>query len=272
MNLLSVDWDYFFEHKGGTADPDWHLYDWGHQDTGFFRDALWGTRASTFIANGRALPGTTGEEADFWKRFTFKKGAKLYLADSHACAASNEVCGRSRRAALARWTWGQVWNYDAHHDAGYAKGQVFKAATEGRWGCDDWMGLYSCFTHDLHVRYPRWAAWKLEAEPEPDCAVNREVDDGLSPTEPDGTPVVFDSVFVCRSGAWVPPWLDEDFARFVMRCPVNPVGRKTIQDLEHFPIRPWGEEELASAQKYADLLLDVHRQNQAARARAEAGR
>jgi hypothetical protein len=31
----------------------------------------------------------------------------------------------------------------------------------------------------------------------------------------------FDKVFVCRSGAWVPPWFDDAFADFLQIAPVR---------------------------------------------------
>ena len=34
-------------------------------------------------------------------------------------------------------------------------------------------------------------------------------------------PVVFDRVFVCRSGAWTAPWLDAAFFQFLAAAPVT---------------------------------------------------
>lgn len=33
----------------------------------------------------------------------------------------------------------------------------------------------------------------------------------------------FDAVSICRSGAWVPAWCDEQFVEFVKSCPVGEI-------------------------------------------------
>jgi hypothetical protein len=45
---------------------------------------------------------------------------------------------------------------------------------------------------------------------------------GLDATYDDGKPigVSFDTAFLCRSGAWVPPWCDAEFEKFMNSAPV----------------------------------------------------
>jgi hypothetical protein len=50
---------------------------------------------------------------------------------------------------------------------------------------------------------------------EPLIPVSMTIDNGQAPN------VVFDAVFVCRSGAWVPSWCDEQFGVFLEACPVS---------------------------------------------------
>ena len=69
--------------------------------------------------------------------------------------------------------------------------------------------LHKTVITELHHRYPVWRTAAFELEPEPVVPVDRAFDDGTVP------PVVFDAVFVCRSGAWVPPWHDQAFIDFV---------------------------------------------------------
>jgi hypothetical protein len=213
--LLVVDWDFFFMDKAGSDDREALLYDWGHREAPFFIETLWPNRAEGFIGNNLPLPGTTGEEIGFWNRFRFDPHAKLYFAESNSRAINTTIV-----SATDYFT--QVWLYDAHHDAGYRhNGQtVRKLTTEGRWTCEDWMVLYSAIGAKLHVRYPTWKTWAFEMEPKPMVRVDRKFDDGKPPAL-DRRPITFDRVFVCRSGAWVPSWLDANFKQFIDACPVQ---------------------------------------------------
>jgi hypothetical protein len=165
---------------------------------------IWTSRAAALIASGKGLPGTTGEDLTFWDRFTFSPGAKLYVADSHARAWTPRVRNRVT----------EVVNYDAHHDAGY-HGDKTGFLAYGAASCDDWVLAYTGDCIPVSVVYPRWRDWAMTAEPEPPVPVPRRVDDGT----PD--PVPFDRVFLCRSGAWVPPWADAAFYAFLAACPVK---------------------------------------------------
>ena len=67
----------------------------------------------------------------------------------------------------------------------------------------------------LHVRYPTWCGPALIPGPPPAVSIDCAMDE-LTPI-----PVVFDRVFVCRSGAWTAPWLDTAFFQFLAAAPVN---------------------------------------------------
>jgi hypothetical protein len=223
MNLLVIDYDYFFpECDIRHSDPDkqklWMLYDWGHSETNMLTHSLlWPTRAATFKSYGLPLPGLTGEQDVFWPRFTFTKQAKLYYADSNVMAVADEV----KRGVAGQKS--QVWLYDAHHDSGYNTdlAEIFKRQY---WTCEDWMIQYACSGCMLHVRYPKWKTWAFKAEPEPETLktlgvkLDRQFDD-ITKTFLE-TPT-FHKVFVCRSGAWVPSWLDGDFEKFIAACPLK---------------------------------------------------
>lgn len=218
MRLLVVDWDFFFPttSPADPTKPDYQLFDWGHRETPFFVDGpLWYSRAVAFHALGRPLPTVTGFRG-FWSAFKFTPGAQLLVADSNAFAASPAVSvGMDHIRGGVR---SEVWLYDAHHDSGYRQvkrpsSELAKIAKAGRYTCEDWMVLYHSIGANLHVRYPQWKAWAFDAEPYaliPDADLDREFDD---PTQRPEHP--FDAVFVCRSGAWVPPWCDLDFAAFI---------------------------------------------------------
>jgi hypothetical protein len=218
MRLLSIDWDYFFRVCERPEDEqfpgEFWFYNWGRceLDARFSTPAIWGMRAEAFISNKKPLPRTTGDEKTFWGRFFINPNAKLFVAESHAQAGSDAVLDGIT----------EIWNYDAHHDAGYFTNfttpesyfKKFNTVT-----CEDWM-CYAAFLgiKNIFVRYPKWRHYFLEAEPHMVAGdlVQRTVDDELS----HGPKTPFDRIFICRSGTWTPTWLDIDFENFVDACPI----------------------------------------------------
>jgi hypothetical protein len=216
MNLLSVDWDYFVP----SIDREFALgATEGFSDA--MVDALWDARAAQLLARGRPLPGTSGEEEAFWGRFRFRADAELFYADSHAQAAHWSL----------RRRYAQVWNFDAHHDAGY-EGRLDDVFRLGWVGCANWMCYYYLHGAAPRVRYPGWRQDALRREIPPLCPVEREIDGG------EEVPVVFDAVIVARSGVLTPPWLDDGFDRFIRSAPLTE---------RHCLDTPWHERELDPA-------------------------
>lgn len=232
MNLLVVDWDFFFEQKSmPDIHPEWAHYDWSMNESPFFHKDIWAIRASDFQEAGMELPGLTGEEKDFWKRFKFHPRASLFYSESNADAVHMRV---------ARYV-DEVWLYDAHHDAGY-HGDLKDVREHGAVSCEDWLcGYYMLGVRHIHTRYPRWKWWAFTTEPKPLIPLERSLDDGSTP------PVIFDRVFLCRSGSWVPPWFDAQFDAFVAEAPFH---RKV--DLG---IKPRSAEQvLVDAKNYANAM------------------
>jgi hypothetical protein len=204
--LLSIDWDYFFPEK--TNDPhEWPLYDWGHRDGGgFFLNDIWYHRAEGFLANDLPLPGTTGVEKTFWDRFQFTPDCRLYIADSHM-----HIYNRSVFNGIT-----EAWSYDAHHDAGYTDMTPQQFLDRDQVSCADWTVAYKLVRDiDTKVFYPKWRDWAMEYEKAMILPVERQVDDEAVV---DGK---FHRIFLCRSGGWTPPWVDENFEAFVKTCPVD---------------------------------------------------
>lgn len=223
MRLLVVDWDFFFpmvelpsrERVRGEA----AMFDWGHAETVLNLEVVWPGRASVFLRHGYDLPGTSGQERGFWDRFRVRPHAELYVAESNAEAADPRVADDVTEVLL----------FDAHHDVGYrGDGDPDSVVDRGVYTCENWMLLYWAMGAHLEVRYPRWRDYAVDVEPVPWVPVNRRVDDEASG---DDTPV--DRVFVCRSGSWVPPWLDQQFLDFVEACPVD-----VADELGDYPTTP----------------------------------
>lgn len=238
-HLLSVDWDAFFwsgiEARGlapitpTEPHPAWQLYDWGHKEAPLYIEPpLWHARAMTFGAAGEALPGTTGEEQTFWGRFQIAPETPLYVAESHSSIMHLRAEG-----------WTDVWNYDAHHDGGYGAGMgkqaqaamaIARVIDRSRWSCEDWAVAYALMGVRVHVRYPRWCEPRRESTPW--LPMDRAVDNRKN------GPGKVDGVFLCRSGAWVPAWLDDAFADFVRACPA---ARVSVLDMDWWdPLVPRG--------------------------------
>lgn len=222
MNLLVVDWDYFWpvmEPGNPKLDSTWVFYDWGHSETSelapFLYEAVWYGRAAGFVRAKLPLPETTGLEKTFWKRFRFAPTARLFFANSNVQAYNERV-----RRGMNHGD--QLWLFDAHHDSGGYRYNLIQTMKREHVECEDWMVPYAFRGVDLHMRYPRWRDYGLTCEPDPIVSVDRQVDDEAA------VDVTFNRVFVCKSGAWTPAWGDEQYTQFLAACPVR--GKRTCLD------------------------------------------
>ncbi|WP_038048724.1 hypothetical protein [Thermus caliditerrae] len=194
MRLLAVDFDFFFPVPQSPQDPQADLFAWAHFETPYYLGEVWERRALAFLLRGLSLPRARGWEG-FWERFAFAPGAVLYYADSNALAFHPEVREGVEEVVL----------FDAHHDAGYRPLGEEPA-------CDDWMVFYARQGARLRVVYPPWR--DPRGEPEPWVPLPRVQDTGGKVAG------LFHRVFLCRSGAWVPPWADPDFFAFLEQAPL----------------------------------------------------
>ncbi|QKW07572.1 hypothetical protein HUT18_15485 [Streptomyces sp. NA04227] len=214
MHLLVVDWDYFFPTPDAGGPPGDHpeLYGWpvaGEDE--FHTEVIWEKRATGFTEAAAELPGVQGTEG-FWDRFTFTDRSVLVFADSNAWAGQlwPSILGGDG-------AWQSVHLYDAHHDAGYrVNHESFEAWKQSGDGirCENWMLAHHWGGAELHVRFPPWRQSLEHPTEHPLVPVTMRIDDGTNPGP------AFDLVFVCRSGAWVPPWCDADFSAFLEAAPI----------------------------------------------------
>lgn len=216
-NLLVVDWDYFFvnplESKSGDVNK-WLLYDWLHNESqGLYHDWIWGTRAAGFTRNGLELPQMDQRWRKFADRFTLHEDAEILYADSNLWAGSQTEVGDG---------FDEVWLYDAHHDLYQYKNlqdwhdRVSDDGERFRITCEDWMFWHAYQGSRLVWRFPDWHdLWKEVAdEDDLDIAKAVKLDYQMDDWEPVWTE--FSSVFICRSGCWVPPWCDDEFDQFLL--------------------------------------------------------
>lgn len=221
LNLLVVDWDFFFPNP--TLSVRFQefeqpvLYMWDHRETPFHQSStVWANRASGFLLNGMELPQVAGWEG-FWDRFTFSEdGVQFLVGDSnlHAGRIMPSSLELDEEWGLEEDRWAVVSLWDAHHDCGYkSTGSFEKWQARGTLTCEDWMLQHHAAGSRLEVTYPAWRGAVEGIEPEPLVPVDRRLDDG---TNPDRT---YHAVYVCRSGAWVPPWCDDQFSKFTDAAP-----------------------------------------------------
>ena len=106
----------------------------------------------------------------------------------------------------------------------------------------------------LEVVYPPWRT-KVECiESGPLIPVDRRIDDGTNPTR------VYDAVYVCRSGAWVPPWCDDQFQQFLEGYPWEWSGQEMPDNSWNQPrpdVVPQARVHMEAKRRMNDLL-DEH--------------
>lgn len=214
--LLCIDFDSFFVNPmdaGNFDDPHWQAYDWGHAEAVFFINGpLWQMRADTFARNGIPLPMASvpaGDWEAFWSRFTFTDpdGVYAYAADSNAHAGTLRPGDGSAR-------FESVLLFDAHHDSGYHITSMAEYEKQATFSCEGWMLEHQHQgVTDLEVRYPGWNPGGPSHTLPQGVLTRQRVDDGMAVAQE------FDTVFACRSGAWVPPWCDDQFEAFLDAAP-----------------------------------------------------
>jgi hypothetical protein len=194
LNVLSVDWDYFF------PDPFW--YDWGHKEDPIFLEFLWQMRATNRNLKTRVwavdeMRVDRKRRHNFWKKVCPDSHiAVLYVTESH-----KEMYDLLKAFEFAKVS---VWNFDAHHDLSYQN----RVSRE----CDNWawFAMQEGLMKEYHVIYPEW---RLEG---------RKNGEGGFPIDPTSVHYEipaelpsFDLVYICRSSAWTPSWADDAWLRFV---------------------------------------------------------
>jgi hypothetical protein len=245
LNFLVVDWDYFFPNPmhNGVGREDIFLYDWGHRESQFHVNDIWRDRVQPFVLNGLPLPRASGFE-NFWTRFDLQEWPSLLVADSNLYAGLLQPS----TIGLDGDHWARVDLYDAHHDSGYNIGSLGEWQRRGTLSCEDWMiEHYRRGCSELHVHYPQWFTEALTVDPQPVIPVDRRIDDG-KPVD-----ISYDLVFVCRSGAWVPPWCDDQFVEFLNSFPYGPptwIDEENESMVRDFDV----EQRIAEAKSFEEML------------------
>lgn len=280
---LSVDWDFFIRCCGG--------WDWGHQESPFFREsAMWMFRASDFATRGIDLREEMSLEKyahplpqQFWLflqglGYDFTCTENLVVSDSHA-AAGQIFYDLGEKTVVPD----VVINFDAHHDLGYRKWPKLENMIEsGSCSCDMWLCALLCWLPELKARivFPDWLKSEkaIEEEMEEICerlpfpiwprikmdwfSENDVANDiVIAPDEK----IKVTAIFICRSSAWTPSWLDMGFINFVSdinnitKLEVEAPFVKLGQDINPLEVRSdfsWKEVETVANQ--CRVMMESH--------------
>lgn len=211
--VLSVDWDFFF--------PNTEWYDWGHREAPFYIHHIWRLRIGNYNlkTHKRAIDEMRPDPnllRNFWNRVAdIGTVRNVLVSESHACAAN--FFGNERDLWLI--------NFDAHHDIGYPdeNGPMNNCTNVY---CDNWVGMLmrAGKIAKYTIVYPEWRENEKEFTDNPDQLsqkMSREmkapIDIRYGLNDISGTFYKPEKIFICRSGAWTPPWADHLFNNFVRR-------------------------------------------------------
>ena len=247
--FLSVDWDYFVRSLGA--------WDWAHKEAPFFMSGeMWSIRLAPFMAQGFDLIDEMSPDKwarpkpeTFWSvlkqlGYNFDYLEDFAVAESHSAAAPSFY-------EMARWPEDYpdyIINFDAHHDLGYCEwARLHEMIEEGTCTCDMWLCALLEWLPGIKTRivYPNWLREESSLDDQWDHLKKslprkmlRRVEMGFFEDEDGSIGEVVHrprenievlSLFICRSGAWTPPWLDEQFVEFV-----NEAARETGMAPEEF--------------------------------------
>lgn len=227
MNVLSVDWDFFW--------PDIGAYDWGtDEDNSLLQTYLWAVRYSQFNLMTK-VPAHKSFVPDlklvdvFWER-VLRKGhspSLLFVAESHGAMKDvMELVGDCR-----------IWNFDQHHDLGYTPPEDredYEQCHCGNWAWHGWIMLRAI--QEYHLIYPAWRKGREERfAGDRRGALCQSVTYGLEGLD---LPF-FDLVFICRSPTFTAPWADDVWMRFIhyfeeLKCWKTKAGQPAAWKVRRF--------------------------------------
>jgi len=193
MNILSVDWDYFF--------PCMDNYDWCHSERSFMLDLIWSTRVGAFdlLTKQKAIETLVPKDyEEFWAKMRFAFPQQLIIAETHV----------DLYHILSGCVSVSIWNFDAHHDLGYEN-------DNRRLNCGNWANhlLKEERMGEYHVIYPSWRKEFPETKNEY-MSINNTMRRVEIHHEIPKLPL-FNVIFICRSSAWTPPWRDNCWMKFI---------------------------------------------------------
>lgn len=209
---LSIDWDFFFDDT---------CYDWGHQESPFFIESMWGIRALDMKVAGedymQYAPRGVEEFLHMLKTQKLTPPA-LYIGESHLYAYGYFMA----------FPPDLILHFDSHSDMSPKHPEYLD--------CENW--LYWLLkkkpkTHCLWI-VPKHHDPKMEGDnlgklPNFKYVRYGWFEDVWKRTSRSAYTVMMS--YMCRSGAWTPPWSDADFDKFADALAVSKIyeNDKTVR-------------------------------------------
>ena len=196
MNILSIDWDYFF--------PDNFQFDWSMDDKkSIFYEIIWPIRWSNRnLKTKEFAKDTYHPDLQLLNGFLDKilinsKPALLSIAETHSDIQHLIELFPAKP---------DIYNFDQHHDIYYYDhpGKINDQLNPG-----NWVSYFTTQINSYHLYYPPWR----ESIPE-------HTDERLNYTASISynipiNPPEFHMVFICRSAPWTPSWSDHHWIEFI---------------------------------------------------------
>jgi hypothetical protein len=194
VNILSVDWDYFF--------PDIDGYDWGHhEESALLYETIWSLRAGNRDMSGknRAVDHIRPDKSKldgFWNRIQTVKMPPMFMAVCESHKSLYEWI-EANRGCIKNV---EITNFDAHHDFGYGH--------KTELNCGNWAyhAMKKKLIKKYHLVYPEWRKEHPEAMTNKPTSVHYG---SISPVE------YYAGIFICRSSCWTPTWADDEWVKFI---------------------------------------------------------
>lgn len=197
MNILSVDFDFFF--------PDSKQFDWGMSENNRkLNEMLWHIRywEKSILSEKYAKDSYTVDKkrmSRFFENSLSKtEDPSIFVFDSHADIA-NILQSLNEKPI--------IYNFDQHHDCGYSCDEE----DDKKLNCGNWVKKCKQYIEEYILIYP---LWRLESKEE---FFSHVPDVILYDTQFDmrNRLPMFDILFVCKSSAWVPSWEEVSWKTFL---------------------------------------------------------
>lgn len=193
MNILSIDWDYFF--------PDNTAFDWSMDDQQFiFYETIWPIRWSNRnLITKKFAKDVYHPDLQLLNGFLDKilinsNPAMLSIAETHSDIQHLIDLFPAKVS---------IYNFDQHHDIYYQNLRT-KFLNPG-----NWVSYFFDRIESYHLYYP---AWRKSNPEHTDKRLNYTT--SISYDIPNDPPE-FQMVFICRSAPWTPSWSDHHWIEFI---------------------------------------------------------
>lgn len=227
--LISIDWDYFIQNKSTAISS--------------FREnyrSIYLRWYREYLKNPRIkfLYGLLPHPENFWRilrqDYTFSTSTLLFISDSHKYSWNlSKILGCQK-----------VLNFDAHADLGYSRVKSIGYYTH----CANWLGrlLQKDIINEAVIVYSPYTAEKAANYQELMNDFNLSFT-SLGQLDSQTKDELVAGIHICRSGAWTPPWYDQELTRFISASHIS--GRRGF-----IKARPW-RPQMLNYSKQIDLLL-----------------